>query len=227
MLSILLYFAKFFLQNFAFFILLIGGIFMATTYGYARVSRHEQNEARQLRAFNEFGISSDYIFVDKCSGKNFNRPQYQKMIDNLKPNDLVVVQSIDRFGRNYYDNLNQVRIIKNEKKADFVVIDSPTIDTRKISDINGNFILDLSIMLASQQAETEYRYIHQRQAEGIANAKANGIKCGRPDKPKPGNFEEVYAKWNNQEISARSAAKLLDVSTPTFLKWTREEISSM
>ena len=193
-----------------------------TMYGYARVSRHDQNEARQINALVNFGVNPDFIFIDKCSGKDFNRPQYQKMLDTLQPNDTVVVQSIDRFGRNYYDNLNQVHTIRNEKHADFVVIDSPSIDTRKNLEPNSNFQLDMSIMIASQQAEIEYNYIHQRQAEGIANAKANGIRCGRPDKIKPANFHDIYQKWKNEEISARRAAKLLNISASTFLRWAKD-----
>ena len=192
-----------------------------TMYGYARVSRHDQNEARQINALVNFGVNPDFIFIDKCSGKDFNRPQYQKMLDTLQPNDTVVVQSIDRFGRNYYDNLNQVHTIRNEKHADFVVIDSPTIDTRNNLEPDGNLMVDMSIMVASHQAEREYNYIHQRQAEGIAIAKQKGIHCGHPYKTKPENFDEVYQQWKDKQISGRSAAQLLGVNPSTFLRWTK------
>lgn len=194
---------------------------MNNIYGYARVSRHDQNEARQITALKEFGVPEENIFVDKSSGKNFDRPAYNEMIKNLAPNDLVVVQSIDRFGRDYHENINQVHMIKNDKKANFVVIDSPTIDTRNNLEPDGNLMVDMSIMVASHQAEREYNYIHQRQAEGIAIAKQKGIHCGHPYKTKPENFDEVYQEWKDKKISGRSAAQLLGVNPSTFLRWTK------
>ena len=152
------------------------------TYGYVRVSTRDQNEARQLVAMKEFGISDDCVYMDKQSGKDFNRPKYQELIQRLQPNDVLVVKSIDRLGRNYEDILEQWRVITKEKQAAIVVIDMPLLDTRQGKDLTGTLIADIVLQLLSYVAETERNFIRQRQAEGIAAAKARGQRFGRPKK---------------------------------------------
>lgn len=192
---------------------------MSKIYGYARVSSRDQNEHRQLIALKNFGI--DQIFIDKQSGKDFNRPQYKKLIRKLKPNDVLVVKSIDRLGRNYAEILDQWRIITKDKGAAIVVLDTPLLDTRQRQDIIGTLIADLVLQIMSAFAQIERDFIHQRQAEGIAAAKARGVKFGRQPLPKPDNYPEVYALWKDGKISGRKAAKLLGVSNFTFIRWTR------
>ena len=153
---------------------------MSTTYGYVRVSTRDQNEARQLIAMKEFGVPESQIFMDKQSGKNFNRPEYQSLVHRLQAGDILVVKSIDRLGRNYADILEQWRIINKEKEAAIVVLDMPLLDTRQGRDLTGTLIADIVLQLRSYVAETERTFIHQRQAEGIAAAKARGQSFGRP-----------------------------------------------
>lgn len=200
----------------------IGGkIFMSKTYGYARISSKDQNEERQLIALNSFGV--DIIFIDQQSGKDFNRPQYKKLLRKLKPNDVLVVKSIDRLGRNYVEILEQWRVITKDKGAAIVVLDTPLLDTRQRQDIIGTLIADLVLQIMSAFAQIERDFIRQRQAEGIAAAKVRGVKFGRQPISKPDNYPEVYAAWKDGKISGRKAAKLLGVSNFTFIRWTRND----
>ena len=150
-----------------------------TTYGYVRVSTRDQNEARQLVAMKEFGVPDDCVYMDKQSGKDFNRPRYQELVQRLQPNDVLVVKSIDRLGRNYEDILEQWRVITKEKQAAIVVIDMPLLDTRQGRDLTGTLIADIVLQLLSYVAETERNFIRQRQAEGIAAARASGKSTAR------------------------------------------------
>ena len=190
-------------------------------YGYARVSTREQNEARQLIALKDFGISDRCIFMDKQSGKDFNRPEYQKLISRLRPDDVLVVKSIDRLGRNYEDILEQWRVITKEKGAAIVVLDMPLLDTRQGRDLTGTLIADIVLQLLSYVAEQERSFIRQRQAEGIAAAKARGQRFGPPFKKRPDDFSEYVSRWQNGIISAREAARQLSIAHSTFLKWAR------
>ena len=190
--------------------------------GYIRVSTKEQNEDRQLIAMQELGIASDNIFIDKQSGKNFDRPAYQQLIKMLKPTDTLVVKSIDRLGRNYSEILEQWRIITKEKHSNIVVIDMPLLDTRKNQDLVGTLIADIVLQLLSYVAQTEREFIRQRQAEGIAAAKARGVKFGRDSIKRPDNFYPVFQQWRSGSISSKLAAKMLNVSHTTFLKWSKE-----
>ena len=192
-------------------------------YGYIRVSTREQNEERQRIALLQFGVPATNVYVDKQSGKDFdNRPAYQQLMAEIKPCDTLVVKSIDRLGRNYAEVIEQWRIITKEKQANIVVLDMPLLDTRKNRDLMGTLIADIVLQLLSYVAETERDFMLQRQKEGIQAAKARGVKFGREAMKRPKEYEEVYKKWKNGELSARSAAKLLSVSPNTFLKWTRE-----
>ncbi|MDR0936578.1 MAG: recombinase family protein [Oscillospiraceae bacterium] len=196
---------------------------MIKTYGYARVSSREQNELRQLVALREFGVRDGNIFVDKQSGKDFNRPEYVRLLKELNPGDLFIVKSIDRLGRNYDEILEQWRVITKEKRADIVVLDMPLLDTRERErDLTGAFIADLVLQILSYVAETERGNIHQRQAEGIAAAKANGASFGRPRKHPPEAFREVGAAFRSREISEREAARRLNISAKTFRRWIAE-----
>lgn len=195
---------------------------MQNLFGYIRVSTKEQNEDRQIIAMEEFGVESKNIFIDKVSGKDFNRPAYQKLIKNLKPADTVVVKSIDRLGRNYSEILEQWRYITKEKKSNIVVLDMPLLDTRKNQDLVGTLIADIVLQLLSYVAQTEREFIRQRQSEGIAAAKARGVKFGREPIKRPDNFDSVLYQWEKGEISARQAAKLLGISPSTFLRWAKK-----
>ena len=187
-----------------------------TIYGYARVSTREQNEDRQIIALTEMGVPEQNIYLDKLSGKNFERPQYKKLLRKLNSNSVLYIKSIDRLGRSYRDLSEQWRIITKEKGADVVVIDMPILDTRREKNLLGTFISDLILALLSYVAETEYRTIHQRQAEGIAAAKARGVKLGRPPKPLPDNFHDVYQKWKAGKISTEEAARHVNMPASTF-----------
>ena len=192
------------------------------TYGYVRVSTRDQNEARQLVAMKEFGVPDDYVYMDKQSGKDFNRPKYQELIQRLRPNDVLVVKSIDRLGRNYEDILEQWRVITKEKQAAIVVIDMPLLDTRQGRDLTGTLIADIVLQLLSYVAETERNYIRQRQAEGIAAAKARGQRFGRPKKERSEEYQDLVAQWKDGRLSATDAAQCLGVARNTFMKWVRE-----
>lgn len=190
-------------------------------YGYARVSTREQNEERQLIALTGFGIAESAIFVDKQSGKDFERTQYRRLMRKLKNGDTLVVKSIDRLGRNYEEILEQWRIITKEKRAAIVVLDMPLLDTRQNRDLTGTLIADIVLQLLSYVAQLEREFIHQRQAEGIAAAKAQGVRFGREPLPVPAEFPEVLDCWKHGKIGSRRAGALLGVSQTTFLKWCR------
>ena len=187
-------------------------------YGYTRVSTREQNELRQLLALECFGVESSRIFHDKQSGKDFNRPEYLRLLKTLNPGDTLAVKSIDRLGRNYGEILEQWRIITKEKGAAIVVLDMPLLDTRENRDLTGTLIADIVLQLLSYVAETERDFIRQRQAEGIAAAQARGVKFGRPQTKLPEEFAVIQKKWSAGEISARAAARELGVSHNTFLR---------
>ena len=191
-------------------------------YGYIRVSTREQNEQRQLIAMQEFGISEKRIYMDKQSGKDFERKNYKKMVRKLKKDDTLVVKSIDRLGRNYEEILEQWRIITKEKQAAIVVLDMPLLDTRQNRDLTGTLIADIVLQLLSYVAQTEREFIRQRQAEGIAAAKRNGVKFGRKPMERPNGLESLKEQWLHGELSARAAAKQLGVTHSTFLRWVKE-----
>ena len=191
-------------------------------YGYVRVSTKEQNIDRQMIALREFGIAEKHIFVDKVSGKDFQRPQYKRLVKKVKPGDTLVIKSIDRLGRNYDEILEQWRYITKELQASIVVLDMPLLDTRQGRDLTGTLIADIVLQLLSYVAQTEREFIRQRQAEGIAAAKAKGLNLGRRPKPKPDNYPVVYNRWREGQISARRAGMELGTTHQTFLKWTRE-----
>ena len=190
------------------------------TYGYVRVSTKEQNEDRQMIAMQSFEV--DRIYMDKQSGKDFERPQYRKLVKKLKPDDILVVKSIDRLGRNYEEIWEQWRMITKEKHAAIVVLDMPLLDTRKSKDLTGVLIADIVLQLLSYVAQTEREFIRQRQKEGIAAAKARGVKFGREPKERPIAFQSVKAMWKEGEISARAASKELGIAHKTFLRWVKE-----
>ncbi len=192
-------------------------------YGYARVSTREQNEERQLIALREFGLNDGQIILDKQSGKDFDRRGYRRLLRKLKDGDTLVIKSIDRLGRNYEEILEQWRVITKEKKAAIVVLDMPLLDTRKSRDLTGTLIADIVLQLLSYVAQTEREFIRQRQAEGIAAAKAQGVKFGRPRKALPEGFSEVKARWERGELSARAAGRLLGISHRSFLLWVQDD----
>ena len=185
-------------------------------YGCARVSTREQNEDRQIIALKEMGVPEKNIYLDKLSGKNFDRPQYKKLLKKLDDNSVLYIKSIDRLGRSYRDLSDQWQLITKDKGADVVVIDMPVLDTRREKNLLGTLISDLVLALLSYVAESEYSTIHQRQAEGIAAARARGVKLGRPPKPLPDNFHEVYQKWKAEKISTEEAARLVNMPPSTF-----------
>ena len=196
----------------------------SNVYGYVRVSTKEQNEARQLIAMREFGIDEQNMFIEKQSGKDFNRPQYKRLLRKLKNGDTLVIKSIDQLGRNYDEIIEQWRIITKEKQAYIVVLDMPLLDTRQGRDLTGTLIADIVLQLLSYVAQTEREFIKRRQAEGIAAAKAKGVHFGVKPMEKPIEYAMYFARWKRGEISARAAAKALNVTHPTFLKWTKEKL---
>lgn len=185
-------------------------------YGYMRVSSREQNEDRQRIALLEMGIPEKNIFVDKLSGKDFARPQYKRLLRKLNDHSVLYVKSIDRLGRNYTDLNEQWRIITKEHRADIVVIDMPILDTRREKNLLGTFISDIVLMLLSFVAENERTNIRQRQAEGIAAAKAKGVKFDRPPLPIPDNFYQVHKEWRSGKISMEEAGRQCNMSAKTF-----------
>ena len=191
-------------------------------YGYMRVSSREQNEDRQRMALLEMGVPEKNIFMDKLSGKNFERPQYKKLIKKLDGNSVLFVKSIDRLGRNYKDLNEQWRIITKEKGADIVVVDMPLLDTRREKNLLGTLISDIVLALLSYVAENERMNIKQRQAEGIAAAKARGIKFGRPPLRLPDNFHQVHKEWREGKISVTQAAKACGLPQSTFFRKARK-----
>ena len=191
-----------------------------TVYGYIRVSSKDQNVERQRKELIAYGVAPRRIYMDKLSGKDFNRPQYRKLMRKLRPGDSMVIKSIDRLGRNYEEILNQWRIITKDKHADIVVLDMPLLDTRHTGkDLTGTFVADLVLQILSYVAQTERENIKQRQKEGIAAAKLRGVRFGRPRKPVPVNFDSLRAAWNKGDISSRQAATQLGIAQDTFLRW--------
>ena len=190
-------------------------------YGYIRVSTVSQRDDRQWIALADFGIPKKCIFVDKQSGKDFDRPAYTKMMKRLSHGDTLVVKSLDRLGRNYDEMTRQLDIITKEKEAAIVVIDLPLLDTRNKygDDLTAKLISNLVIQVFSYVAETERNMNHQRTMEGLAAARARGVTLGRKPMKKPKGFPAIYAQWKAGKISARKAAETLGVSAPTFLKW--------
>lgn len=190
-------------------------------YGYVRVSTKEQKEDRQLIALESCGMKIDMIFMDKLSGKDFNRPAYLKLQKKLKEQDVLVVKSIDRLGRDYHEIIEQWRKITKEKGSDIVVLDMPLLDTRRGKDLVGTLIADIVLQLLSYVAQAERENIRQRQAEGIAAARGKGIQFGRPRKALPKQFPQLKELWAAGEISAREAARRSGVAADTFLRWVR------
>ena len=192
-------------------------------YGYIRVSSKDQNEDRQRIAMLENGVDQRRIYMDKQSGKDFDRPGYRRLLKRLKPGDTLIIKSIDRLGRNYDEILEQWRLITKEKQAAIVVLDMPLLDTRQGRDLTGTLIAEIVLQLLSYVAQTEREFIRQRQAEGIAAAKKRGVRFGRKPLERPPEYEWVKSIWQRGEISAREAAARLDVSHKTFLKWVHAE----
>ena len=185
-------------------------------YGYARVSSSSQKEDRQIIALKEMGVSEDAIFVDRMSGKNFDRPEYKKLLRKLNNNTCLYIKSIDRLGRSYSDLSEQWRIITKEKQSDVYVIDMPILDTRRDKNLLGTFISDLVLSLLSYCSASELALIHSRQREGIEAAKARGVRLGRPPKPLPENFDEVFQEWSLGKISAVEASRKCNMPESTF-----------
>ncbi len=187
-----------------------------TTYGYVRVSTQEQNEARQLAAMREFGVAEENIIVEKQSGKDFDRPRYQRLVRALRSGDVLVVKSIDRLGRNYDEILEQWGTITKKRQAAIVVLDMPLLDTRQGRDLTGTLIADIVLQLLSYVAQTERENIRQRQAEGIAAAKAKGVQFGPQPRTLPDNFEMLRQAWRSGEITLRTAAQVCGIPKSTF-----------
>ncbi len=197
-------------------------------YGYIRVSTISQRDDRQWLAMEDFGIPKECIFVDRQSGKDFDRPAYSEMMERLNPGDTLVVKSLDRLGRNYDEMTRQLDIITKEKEAAIVVIDLPLLDTRNKygDDLTAKLISNLVIQVFSYVAETERNMNHQRTMEGLAAARARGVQLGRKPMKKPAGYKGIRERWKAGEVSARKAAEILGVSTPTFLKWVKKPIDA-
>ncbi len=193
------------------------------TYGYVRVSSRDQNEERQIIAMHDFGIDDKLIYLDKQSGKDFERPQYRKLLRKLKNGDTLVIKSIDRLGRNYDEILVQWRTITKQKKAAIVVLDMPLLDTRQNRDLTGTLIADIVLQLLSYVAQTEREFIKQRQKEGIAAAKARGVQFGRTPMERPANYAQIKSLWQQDNISAREAGRQLGITHKTFLRWVNSD----
>lgn len=193
-------------------------------YGYVRVSTKDQNVARQFEAMKNFPVEEKNVVVDKFSGKDFNRPNYKKLLRKMKKGDVLVVKSIDRLGRNYDEILEQWRSLTKERHIDIVVIDMPLLDTREGRDLTGTLIADIVLQLLSYVAQSERENIKQRQMEGIRAAQERGVKFGRPRLTIPDEFFDLYDLWQNGNISSRKAAKRLNVSYQTFIRWTERMV---
>ena len=187
-----------------------------TIYGYIRVSTREQNEDRQRLALAALPVPKENIYMDKQSGKDFERPQYRRLVRRLRRDDLLYVKSIDRLGRNYSEILEQWRMLTKEKGVDIAVLDMPLLDTRRGKDLMGTFLSDIVLQVLSFVAENERDNIRQRQAEGIAAAKARGVRFGRPPLPLPDNFHMLHQAWRCQKITLRQAARACGMPTGTF-----------
>ncbi len=195
---------------------------MSEVYGYVRVSSRDQNEDRQMIAMEEMHVSRDHIFLDKQSGKNFDRPQYLKLFRKLKKGDLLYIKSIDRLGRDYEEIQNQWRILTREKEIDIVVLDMPMLDTRRGKDLVGTFLADIVLQVLSFVAENERNNIRQRQAEGIRAAKKRGVQFGRPTCPVPENFAEIVKQWEEGNLSLEEALLQSGLSRGTYYRRYRE-----
>lgn len=191
-------------------------------YGYIRVSTRDQNEDRQLIALHELDIPEKNIFLDKQSGKDFQRPQYKRLVRKLKKDDLLYVKSIDRLGRNYGEILEQWRVLTKEKDIDIVVLDMPLLDTRRGKDLMGTFLSDIVLQVLSFVAENERTNIRQRQAEGIAAAKAKGVRFGRPAKVPPDNFSNIISRWERGQLPLSDILRQCGMSEATFYRRLRE-----
>lgn len=191
---------------------------MGKVYGYVRVSTQEQNEDRQMIALNKVGIIEKNIYMDKLSGKDFNRPKYKLLVKRLKENDILYIKSIDRLGRNYEEILEQWRLLTKEKKIDIVVLDMPLLDTRRGKDLMGTFLSDIVLQVLSFVAENERKNIKQRQKEGIEAAQKRGVQFGRPEKPLPDNFAQAYSRWLLKEVSGIEAAKQCNMPPSSFYR---------
>ena len=200
---------------------------MKNTYGYVRVSTQLQNEARQLAAMRAFGVLDEHIIVEKQSGKDFERPLYQGLMGMLRQGDILVVQSIDRLGRNYTEILDQWRIITKERKAAIVVLDMPLLDTRAGRDLTGTLIADIVLQLLSYVAQTEREYLRQRQAGGVEAAGERGVPLGRGRLELPKKFYTLAEQWRKGDISSRSAAQQLGISYQTFLRRAKEHCTGL
>ncbi len=200
---------------------------METTYGYIRVSSHDQNEDRQLIAMQQMNIPKHQIYMDKQSGKDFNRPQYCYMVDQLEKDDLLYITSIDRLGRNYNEILEQWRILTKVKEIDIVVLDMPLLDTRRGKDLMGTFLSDIVLQILSFVAENERKNIRQRQAEGIAAAKERGIKFGRPKIELNEGFEEMLEAWECNEMTVNDVIEAFHISESTFYRRLRNYRNSI
>ena len=194
-------------------------------YGYARVSTKEQREDRQLMALTEMRLSLENIYVDKQSGKDFERPMYRRLIKKLKEEDLLYIKSIDRLGRNYEEILDQWRLMTREKKVDIVVLDMPLLDTRRGKDLMGTFLSDIVLQVLSFVAENERKNIRERQREGIEAARQRGVRFGRPRKPLPENFDQLSQSWLEGEITGKQAADLCGMPLTSFRRKSREKKS--
>ncbi len=190
-------------------------------YGYVRVSSYDQNEERQLIALAEKRVPQKNIYIDKQSGKDFNRPAYKKLLKRLKSGDLLYILSIDRLGRNYAEIQEQWRVLTKQIGIDISVIEMPLLDTRQGKDLMGTFIADLVLQILSFVAESERDNIKKRQAEGIAAAKQNGVRFGRPEKKLPADFEAIVRSWESGAISYSDAAEMCNVSVATFYRRVR------
>ena len=195
---------------------------MSHIYGYIRVSSRDQNEDRQLLAIQQLSIAQENIFIDKQSGKDFQRPQYKKLVRKLKKDDVLYIKSIDRLGRNYAEILEQWRILTKSKGIDIVVLDMPLLDTRRGKDLMGTFLSDIVLQVLSFVAENERENIRQRQAEGIAAAKARGVRFGRPEKELPDNFEALVQAWEREQLSLSDVLDLCQISQSTFYRRRRD-----
>ena len=191
---------------------------MGSIYGYVRVSTREQNEDRQMVALSALQIERNNIYVDKQSGKDFNRPMYRRLLKRLQQDDILYVKSIDRLGRDYKEILEQWRILTKEKRVDIVVLDMPLLDTRRGKDLMGTFLSDIVLQVLSFVAENERKNIRQRQREGIEAARMRGVRFGRPELPLPKDFGQIWVRWEARELTGREAAKLCNMSMSSFYR---------
>lgn len=197
-------------------------------YGYVRVSSKDQNIDRQMAAMKKAGILEKKIYIDKQSGKDFNRPQYKKLMKKLESGDTLYLKSIDRLGRDYDEIIEQWRFLTRTKNIDIVVMDFPLLNTKNpINGITGKFVADLVLQILSYVAQIERENIKQRQAEGIKEAKQKGVRFGRPRLEIPKEFYKVFELWLNDEVSLREASKMLDVSHMTFSRWVKKYIKEV